>query len=263
MKKKAFEKKIEEVLNKRAEEQGINLNSIEDNQTYAERPSHWSWDDSYRHTYQRGQGLYEQMKNTKKYSVPSDTSSGDIPVEKEEENIKSEEPVKSPLGHMNDFQSILLAELKRSRKKNMSRELLESMYREQQLKANPLTPDEVHDDAKLPSGSKPSNRIWLEDVPSVMNVEDERDPEFEDEDGYEPEDDSEYFRSYRSKPAPTPTDENEEVIVNIAELADKYATLELEASIPNFTIENFKEDYERAYLKHFNLISSFKRNNNG
>lgn len=60
-----------------------------------------------------------------------------------------------------------------------------------------------------------------------------------------------------------PINASEEVIVNVFELADYYATEELKRKYPKFELEEHTEEYEKIHKAHIKKIKSFKRNNNG
>jgi len=55
----------------------------------------------------------------------------------------------------------------------------------------------------------------------------------------------------------------EEVIVNMNELADFYARIELTTIIPCFAIDTHLEEYNKCHKKHIRNILRFKKNNNG
>lgn len=71
--------------------------------------------------------------------------------------------------------------------------------------------------------------------------------------------------SNRYEPVPDISDveaTDEEVLVNAVELADHYAQSELKKKFEDFSIEKYVEEYNEAYDRHLELITSFKRNKN-
>lgn len=68
---------------------------------------------------------------------------------------------------------------------------------------------------------------------------------------------------YRYEEKPVPINKDEEVIINVNELANYYATEELKAKYEKFSIENYAKEYEEVLSKHTKKIRSFKRNDNG
>ena len=62
---------------------------------------------------------------------------------------------------------------------------------------------------------------------------------------------------------PDPINNDEEAILNITELSEHYALIELTNANPEFSLENDSKLYEETCSKHYKVISSFKRNKNG
>lgn len=57
--------------------------------------------------------------------------------------------------------------------------------------------------------------------------------------------------------------EEEECIINMEELADHYAVLELSTKYSDFTIEAYTIEYSNTLQKHIDIIKNFKRSKNG
>lgn len=72
---------------------------------------------------------------------------------------------------------------------------------------------------------------------------------------------NEYFK--KEEIVEEPISESEEVIINISELADFYATEEIKTICGNFNPVEHEDLYSESYQKHIKYIQTFKRNKNG
>lgn len=67
---------------------------------------------------------------------------------------------------------------------------------------------------------------------------------------------------YPSVQEPKPEEDvDEEIIINVNDLAEHYAMVELKEANPEFKIEDNTELYKEIFSKHLTIINNFKRNN--